>query len=150
MTSKNPKKLISRFLVIELFFRNKYVLKVISILCASKRWVAWPFSHYEFDNDQFATLLANLFQLPVWLSVCLEIIVEISVFWASIWARDIYWHVIYTDNSQKKFQETIGRFVLSFCLVTPDINNMTKMESQHPISCNESSEKKVENNLYHT
>jgi len=54
------KILISWFLVSELFFRNKYVLIVISFVYASKWWVTWPFSHYELENDQFDHFIGKI------------------------------------------------------------------------------------------
>ena len=53
ISKKFQKLLILRFLVSELFFRNKYVLIVISIVFDSKWWVTWLFSPYELKNDQF-------------------------------------------------------------------------------------------------
>ena len=50
---KFQKSLILRFLVSELFFRNKYVLIVTSIVFDSKWWVTWLFSPYELKNNQF-------------------------------------------------------------------------------------------------
>ena len=53
ISKKFQKLLILRFLVSELFFRNKYVFIVISIIFDSKWWVTWPFSPYELKNNQF-------------------------------------------------------------------------------------------------
>ena len=41
------------FFVSLLIFRYKYVLILISFLCASKWWITWRFSRYELENDQF-------------------------------------------------------------------------------------------------
>ena len=60
ISKKSKKRLISQFLVSELFFRDKYVLIVISIAYASEWWVTWPISHYEFQNDQFDHLIGKL------------------------------------------------------------------------------------------
>ena len=57
---KFQKLIILRFLVSELFFRNKYMLIVISIVNASKWWVTWPFSYCEFENDQFDHFIGKL------------------------------------------------------------------------------------------
>ena len=54
---KFEKLLISRFLVTEIFFRNKYNLMVISIVYASKWWVTWPFHTI---NSKMAILTALL------------------------------------------------------------------------------------------
>ena len=53
ISKKFKKLLILRFLVSELFFRDKYVFIVISIVFDSKWWVTWPFSPYELKNNQF-------------------------------------------------------------------------------------------------
>ena len=57
ISKKIQKLLISRFSVSKLFFRNKYVLIVISIEYASKWWVTWPFSHNELEDDQFCQFI---------------------------------------------------------------------------------------------
>ena len=53
ISKKIQKLLILWFLVSELFFRNKYVLIVISIVFDSKWWVMWPFSPYQLKNEHF-------------------------------------------------------------------------------------------------
>ena len=61
--------------------------------------------HFYIMNSKMTiltALLANLFQLPAWWSICLKMtIFDISVFWASIWGitLDINW----------KFTEKIPR-----------------------------------------
>ena len=59
ISKKFQKLLILRFLVSELFFRNKYVLIVISIVFDSKWWVTWPFSPYGLKNDQFGHFIGK-------------------------------------------------------------------------------------------
>ena len=60
ISKKSKKLLISQFLVSELFFRDKYVLIVISIEYASKWWVTWPISHNQLENDQFDLSIGKL------------------------------------------------------------------------------------------
>ena len=57
---KSKKLLISQFLISELFFRDQYVLIVISIEYASKWWVTWPISHNQLENDQFDLSIGKL------------------------------------------------------------------------------------------
>ena len=57
ISKKFQKSLILRFLVSELFFRNRYVFIVISIVFDSKWWVTWPFSHNELEDDQFGQFI---------------------------------------------------------------------------------------------
>ena len=60
ISKKSKKLLISQFLVSELFFRDQYVLIVISIEYASKWWVTWPISHNQLENDQFDLSIGKL------------------------------------------------------------------------------------------
>ena len=50
---KFQKLLILRFLMSDLFFRNKYKPIVINLVYASKWWVTWLFLHNELENDHF-------------------------------------------------------------------------------------------------
>ena len=59
ISKKFHKLLILRCLVSEIFFRNRYVLIVISIANASKWWVTWPFSPYGLKNDQFGHFIGK-------------------------------------------------------------------------------------------
>ena len=56
---KIPKIINFAILVSELFFRNKYVIIVISIVFDSKWWVTWPFSPYGLKNDQFGHFIGK-------------------------------------------------------------------------------------------
>ena len=53
ISKKFQKLLILRFLMSDLFFRNKYKPIVISLVYASKWWVTWLFLHNELENDHF-------------------------------------------------------------------------------------------------
>ena len=53
ISKKFQKLLILRFLMSDLFFRDKYKPIVISLVYASKWWVAWLFLHNELENDHF-------------------------------------------------------------------------------------------------
>ena len=60
ISKKIPKIINSTVFGFWVIFCNKYVLIVISIVNASKWWVTWPFSHYEFENDQFDHFIGKL------------------------------------------------------------------------------------------
>ena len=94
---------------------------------STRKWPFWPFYWQIYSNfrsdDQF---VSN------WLfmrSVFSRLQFEVS-------------HVTLSYNSQKKLQETIGRFLISFCRVITDMINRTKMAHQHSQLWNDSSEKR--------
>ena len=102
ISKKSKKLLISQFLVSELFFRDQYVLIVISLEYASKWWVTWPISHNQFENDQFDLSIGKFIPTS-------GLIINLSLddyFWdqclLSFNLRYCTWHKLMVDRKNSK------------------------------------------------
>ena len=103
ISKKIQKLLILWFLVSEFFFVTNMCLK-LSVLYLIQN--DGSHDHFHLINSKMTnltTLLANLFQLPVWWSLCLEMIIfEISAFCGfNLMYRTWYKLIIHRESSKK-------------------------------------------------
>ena len=114
-------------MVSECFFRDKYVLIIISTVYAQTWWVTWPFSHYELENGQFDHFIGDFFPIS-------GLIISLSrnIYFWNQWLLDfnLRYRTCHKLFTQKKFHKSIVIFYITIYHVIPGMVNKIRLQTK--------------------